>query len=69
MTVYATMVKAAAGLWVGTPPKDVTLSNEYHRGQVELIAEVGVLHPYLGLDHDLVKQYISRDIRAALVRT
>jgi hypothetical protein len=61
--VYDLLISKAADLWAGTVPSEVNLTNEYLRGQVELIMELGVLHPYDALDSDIVKQNIARDIR------
>lgn len=65
--MYNLLIRKAADLWAGTAKSEVNLSNEYLRGQVELIMELGVLTPYSDLgDGDVVKQCIARDIRKAV---
>jgi hypothetical protein len=59
---YGALVKVVAGLWGSSDyPPDFD-SNEYLRGQIELIADTG-LHPHASLDDgDSVKAAIYADI-------
>ena len=67
--MYDFLVRKAADLWAGTAPSEVRLyvngeSNEYLRGQVELIMELGIVRPGgRALDPDHMKALIARDIR------
>lgn len=69
--MYALLIRKAADLWAGTDPSEVRLyvdgeSNEYLRGQVELIRELGLLPPDLAgndWDADTSRFFIAGDIR------
>ena len=67
--MYDLLIRKAADLWAGSAPSEVNLyvggeSNEYLRGQVELIMDLGVLTPYTeAQDHDHIKALVARDIR------
>ena len=67
--MYDLIIRKAADLWAGSAPSEVNLYvngqvNEYLRGQVELIMELGVLTPYSDADdHDHIKALVARDIR------
>ena len=60
--MYDFIIRQAAGLWDGTDPAEITLDNEYARGQVELIIDLGIA-PYNSLDWDGVKHYVLADIK------
>lgn len=69
--MYDLLISKAADLWAGSDPSEVRLyvngqSNEYLRGQVELIRELGLLPPDLTMDDqdaDASRVLIARDIR------
>lgn len=64
--MYDYMVRTAARLWDGTDPAEITLGNEYARGQVELIIDTGIA-PYRGEDWDGIKHYVLADIKKYVV--
>ena len=62
--MYDFIIRQAADLWDGTDPAEITLGNEYARGQVELIIDMGIApYSYLDLDHDDVKDRVLADIK------
>ena len=71
--MYDLLIRTAADLWAGSAPSEVNLYvngqvNEYLRGQVELIMDLGVLTPYTDADdHDQIKALIARDIRRQVI--
>ena len=59
--MYDLLVRTAARLWDGTDPAEITLGNEYARGQVELIIDLGIA-PHRG-DWDEIKNQVLADIK------
>lgn len=68
MRMYLFMLETAGRLWAGTDPSEVTLDNEYLRGQVELIIEMGVSPHGNRYDHDDHKKFIATAIRYSIPR-
>lgn len=74
--MYDFMIRKAADLWAGAHPSEVRLYvkgeyNEYLRGQVELIRELGLLPPDLIVDEqdgDASRVLIARDIRRRVMQ-
>lgn len=72
--MYDFMIRKAADLWAGTDPAEVRLyvhgdTNEYLRGQVELIIEMGLTPPEYCPDEwdaDARRVLVARDIRRAV---
>ena len=60
--MYDYIVRTAARLWDGTDPADVHLGNEYARGQVELIIDMGIA-PHREEDWDGLKHLVLADIK------
>ena len=60
--MYDLLIRTAARLWDGTDLAEIHLGNEYARGQVELIIDLGIA-PYNSLDWDGVKHYVLADIK------
>lgn len=63
--MYDFIIRTAADLWQGTDLAEITLGNEYARGQVELIIDLGIA-PYTDLDWDDVKHHVLADIKKHL---
>ena len=57
------LIRTAARLWDGTDPAEIHLGNEYARGQVELIIDLGIVPNSARLDWDDLKHQVLADIK------
>jgi len=61
--MYDLLIRTAARLWDGTDPAEIHLGNEYARGQVELIIDLGIVPNSARLDWDDLKHQVLADIK------